>query len=838
MSRPTRRPVLPRLEPLDARINPALTALFADGLLTVTGDQENDQAILTADVSGNILLNGGAIVGGPTLGNTVAVLMRGGDGNDELSVFDLPGNTRTVLLDGEDGDDTLVGGAAPTSLTGGAGNDRLVGNAGDDILEGGAGNDTLLGGQGDDRLLGGAGDDLLDGGTRDDILQGEAGADTLIGGAGDDLLDGTTDADDAPDTVAETIDADAFVTDATLTGLGTDTLMGVELVVITGGPGNNRFDASARTVGGVSLFGGGGNDTLIGTAFGDALDGQGGNDSLVGGDGDDVLLGGAGNDTLRGGLGDDTLTGALGNDLLVGQTGVDWLVEDPTTAGATANNLVLSNTALRGSLGVDRLGGIERAVLTAAVGSANNAFNAFNFTGRVTLDGGAGNDTLTGGSSADILTGGPGVNVLNGGPGGTDTVVESGDLDFTLRNGRLNGAGPDGVTDALVGIERAVLTGGPGDNALSAAAFTLGPVTLVGGAGNDTLTGTARADVLTGGLGSDSVVGLGGLDRLVETLDDPTVTLTNTSLATEGLGTDVLVSIEQVELTGGPADNVFDAGSFSAGPVTLTGGAGNDILIGGTGDDLLTGGAGDDTLAGGVGIDTVTETADTDFTLFDNALVSAATGIDLLTGNERMSLVGGAGDNSFTVSGVTAFAVTLAGGAGSDRVVSVDDANFTLRNTLLSRSDGGSFALNGIERADLTGGAGNNTFTVTGWTGQATLAGGGGADRVVAVADANFNLSDTLLAISTGASFALSGITEARLTGGVRANRLDAHLFTGRTTLNGGNGADSLIGGSGNDFLIGGSGPDFLDGRDGVDTLDGGLGTDVGVNGEVRINIP
>jgi Ca2+-binding RTX toxin-like protein len=182
--------------------------------------------------------------------------------------------------------------------------------------------------------------------------------------------------------------------------------------------------------------------------------------------------------------------------------------------------------------------------------------------------------------------------------------------------------------------------------------------------------------------------------------------------------------------------------------------------------------------------------------------------------------------------------VTLTGGAGSDTVVSVNDADFTLANALLTRSTGGPVALSGIERAQLTGGAGNNNFTVSGWTGAATLAGGGGADKVFATGGGDFSLSDTLLTHSTGGTFALSGITLARLQGDAGANRLDAHAFTGQTTMLGGDGPDTLIGGSGNDWLLGGNGADFLDGGPGTDTLDGGAGTDVGINGELVVNIP
>ncbi|MFT3666276.1 Ig-like domain-containing protein [Piscinibacter sp.] len=56
---------------------------------------------------------------------------------------------------------TIDGGAGNDSITGSAGNDRLIGGLGNDTLAGGAGNDILIGGQGDDTLTGGAGRDVF-----------------------------------------------------------------------------------------------------------------------------------------------------------------------------------------------------------------------------------------------------------------------------------------------------------------------------------------------------------------------------------------------------------------------------------------------------------------------------------------------------------------------------------------------------------------------------------------------------------------------------------------------------------------------------------------------------
>ena len=97
------------------------------------------------------------------------------------------------------------------------------------------------------------------------------------------------------------------------------------------------------------------------------------------------------------------------------------------------------------------------------------------------------------------------------------------------------------------GIEEAVLRGGDGDENVFINVF-LGPVTVLGGAGNDTLYGGE------GGGAS------GGIGRVLD----------------GGAGNDSLV--------GGGAND------------TLFGGAGNDTINGDTGNDVLDGGDGTDRL--------------------------------------------------------------------------------------------------------------------------------------------------------------------------------------------------------------------------------------------------
>jgi hypothetical protein len=68
----------------------------------------------------------------------------------------------------------------------------------------------------------------------------------------------------------------------------------------------------------LTLFGGGGNDTLTGGVADDRLEGGSGNDVLTGGDGNDTLFGQNDDDTLTGGTGNDTLDGGNGRDDLDG----------------------------------------------------------------------------------------------------------------------------------------------------------------------------------------------------------------------------------------------------------------------------------------------------------------------------------------------------------------------------------------------------------------------------------------------------------------------------------------------------------------------------------------
>ncbi len=215
--------------------------------------------------------------------------------------------------------------------------------------------------------------------------------------------------------------------------------------------------------------------------------------------------------------------------------------------------------------------------------------------------GGTGNDNLIGNAGDNILTGGGGNDRIEGGLG-SDTVVFSGQrsaytITWNGQTGTVTGA--DGV-DTLTNVEflrfadqtiAAAPTGGlsvAGDitnNTLNGTAFA----DVLGGlGGDDVLNGGDGDDVLSGGTGNDIINGGNGIDVADYGAASAAVSVDlSTGRASGGAGNDTLSSIEEVR-----------GSRFND---SLIGSAGNDILRGGGGIDLLNGGAGNDQLFAGEG---------------------------------------------------------------------------------------------------------------------------------------------------------------------------------------------------------------------------------------------
>ncbi len=410
--------------------------------------------------------------------------------------------------------------------------------------------------------------------------------------------------------------------------------------------------------------------------------------------------------------------------------------------------------------------------------------------------------------------------------GGGDDVL---DLSGTSLNATVFGG--DGEDVLLGGAGKDQLFGGAGGDELRGnAANDL----LDGGDDDDQLFGGAGNDMLTGGAGEDAIDGNEGTNTLVEswftTDDDGEITLTNSSLIDLNSEADTLTRLQtaNVILTG--SATFFVGGWTGKGSLTATGGdatiaatknvnftlANNSLkstdgmslnlsgftdatLSGGTSNNQFTVSAwtGATRLIGGGGGDTIVMIDNRDFTLTDTELDVIGRPSVSLNGITSAKLTGGTGDNQFFVSDWYGSA-TLGGGGGTDTlVVERDVANLALSKTLLTTTGHGNLTLSGFEIARLTGGDGNNTFTVSDWLGTGTLSGGGGDDKLIGTtktANASFTLSDDQLLISTGTSLTLDELSHATLIGGSRDNVFTVSTWTGPATIRGeGGSGDRLV---------------------------------------------
>jgi Ca2+-binding RTX toxin-like protein len=291
-----------------------------------------------------------------------------------------------------------------------------------------------------------------------------------------------------------------------------------------------------------------------------------------------------------------------------------------------------------------------------------------NSAGPSSLFGNQGNDVLVAGNQADTLYGGQGDDTL------TSTV-----------GGLLYGdRGNDNIVLSGTGAAGATVYGGDGDDAITGGGRTL----LFGNQGNDTITAGA-SDSVYGGSGADLLIAAGSGAFISGDLGDDVLRNTganNTLLGGEGDDTilfDGGAAFSRAEGGGGKnflqilptitgSGNLLIAGSLGdtlvgAGANTLQGGVGDDSLVSGGSNVTLIGGAGRDTfnvLAGGVisgfnpGEGDTIISGTTPFTL-----IGGSTGLFLTGTPNRDTLIGGSANDTLEGLGN---ADVLAGGPGAD----------------------------------------------------------------------------------------------------------------------------------------------------------------------------
>lgn len=494
---------------------------------------------------------------------------------------------------------TIVGTARSEELTGTAGDDVIVGLGGDDRIDGRGGLDRICGGRGDDSLKAGPGNfNRLNGDAGKDVLIGGPDVDRLDGGPGNDTLKGKGSPFDTIDYRTSPNGIDVDFQEGTATGEGRDRFFGIEVIF-----------ASEH------------DDTIRGSGDPDVIFGEGGNDEILGGPADDDILGGPGDDAMDGGGGKSDIIGfdfstagihldyaagtvtGEGNDSIANFDIFHGTTFDDVIEGADSDDVLdggPGNDVINGRGGFDGLRGRDGADVMD--GGDGVDFVAFNFsdapveaslkTGTATGDG-TGEDTFTnaeglfGSSFNDTLEGGDGDDYLLGYPGddsldgrqGKDSAMFFGS-DFPVEASLVTNTATGEGNDSLADIEG--LVGGPGDDVLTGDDEAN---ILTGLSGDDVLTGNGGNDLFWGSDGDDQIDGgEGTFDRADYRHADTAIVADLAAGQVTGEGTDQLTGVEGVG--GSQFDDI------------LTGSAGNDFLNGRQGNDMLSGGAGDDFLNG------------------------------------------------------------------------------------------------------------------------------------------------------------------------------------------------------------------------------------------------
>lgn len=640
--------------------------------------------------------------------------------------------------------DKLYGYAGGDALAGHAGNDLLDGGDGDDSLNGGDGKDTLYGGAGYNWIYGDAGADVLYGGGDVNYMDGgdDAAIDWMYGGPGINIMYGksgdrfigspaaTDSAGYRPAGAFTTIDLRAVSASGDSVLADGTRFVSIESFIVYGN------DSSATTIFGSersdNINGGSVADVLHGNGGADTLNGNRGNDRLRGGAGADGLYGGDGNDFLDGGLDDDLLNGGSGIDTLAGSWGNDTYEVDSRTdiiqESASQGTDTVRTTALVYTLGAN----LEDLTGPWSMESFRGTGNALNnrivsFGGNDVLDGGAGADTLSGSDGDDVYIvdslgdvveegggqGGQGVDTirtaLNAYTLPTSTLSSLRDVEnlvFTgsgafsgtgnLLDNVITGGGTSDIVDGDAGSDTFLIRYASASGAVIAdvTSVTVGGATvatltsierlnITSGAGADSLTGGALADVFDGSVGADTMTGGDGNDiYYVDNAGD---------VITEALneGTDAVFSAVTITLSA-------NIESLALTGTAGIGGAGNalsNLLIGNSGNNFLNGAQGADVMRGGLGNDVY---------IVDNAgdviIEAANAGADVVRS-----------------------AVSYALAANVENLTFMGMANLNGTGNALANSISGNAGGNA-----LAGGGGNDVLN--GAAGNDTLYGGGGAD--------------------------------------------------------------------------------------------------------------
>jgi len=222
--------------------------------------------------------------------------------------------------------------------------------------------------------------------------------------------------------------------------------------------------------------------------------------------------------------------------------------------------------------------------------------------------------------------------------------------------------------------------------------------------GNDTLTGSAGADVVRAHVGNDVLAGGGGADSLFGGAGDDVIYAAARpgGTAAGNSGGTYLRGDEGSDWIGGGTG--FDDINGNMGHDTATGGLGDDWVVGGKDNDLLFGNVGGDLVYGNLGNDTCDggEGADTIRGGQDDDVVRGFSGADYVSGDRGDdTMTGGTGADLFHSFGSADLdLVTDFNFAEGDRVLLDPGTRYTVRQVVtdveIDMEGGGKMILQGV----------------------------------------------------------------------------------------------------------------------------------------------
>ncbi len=518
------------------------------------------------------------------------------------------------------------------------------------------------------------------------------------------------------------------------------------VTVEAGGTGSNRITTGNDSTISIAATGSGNNQVAAGGAANVTISGNENNTVNVsdngGTDTTSVTVSGTGANTVNVDDGTPTITVA---------------------STATGNNSVHVNTASASTISVD--GGGDNSIATIGSGAAtitvdgngNNQIATGGAATNVYLVGSGNNEVSTGAGPANVYDQGTGGNVISGGTGGgTDYYgVDGSGLAYASKGSSFLTTAYDNFSASVSGYSNYLLA----SYGLAVGDFvTDQPVTASASGvapGTDVVTPAVMEPYIA--LGADLVINEGQPDQEFVTVSAVTATTFTTTFA----------QAHSANFTIGDIDKTYTLGLSGVPSVTLNAAsaANSFTLEGWTGNATLNGHGATNTMysspAAGVG--------GLSYVLSNSSLqvTGSVTQTISLHDIQTADLTGSNyGANSFNVSSWTGNGALTGQDDDNTLIATNDVANFTLSDTLFQRTGYGDIDLSGIQFANLTGGNSANTFTVSNWSGNASLDGKKGNNT--------FNLT------LTGSG---TGVVNIANTGSTSADIDTLNVTADRTTL-------------------------------------------------------